>query len=80
MTVPIFYLNACAYHIFRFSVNRLCMCSTIKTSSLGTHWKNAQVGLQQLEKSNVEEVDNVIKYVTYKVINDCNLSNFINVH
>lgn len=34
---------------------------TIKTSSLGTHWKNVQVGLQQLEKSNVEEVDNVVK-------------------
>lgn len=43
------------------SIGQILNDCTIKTSSLGTHWKNAQVGLQQLEKSNVEEVDNVIK-------------------
>ncbi len=43
------------------SIGQILNDCTIKTSTLGTHWKNAQVGLQQLEKSNVEEVDNVVK-------------------
>lgn len=43
------------------NIGQIINYCTNKTSTLGTHWKNTQVGLQQLEKSNVEEVDNVVK-------------------
>lgn len=34
---------------------------TVKTTAVGKHWKDAQISLEQRGKSNLEEMDNIIK-------------------
>eukprot|EP01018_Ginkgo_biloba_P020680 Gb_35173 [translate_table: standard] len=46
------------------SIEEIIHDCTMKTTTIGEQWKNTQVSLQQLEKNNVEAVDNIVKSCT----------------